>query len=470
MARKQKILKGVTVTDFASEGKCFVRHEGQVIFLNTPNVAPGDVVDVVIKRKKSNHSEGIVLQTISLSESRIEPFCQHFGYCGGCKWQHIPYETQLEQKHKQVLDHLQRIGKITIGEVLPILPSDLTRFYRNKLEFTFSNSRWLTAEEIQSNEQHNDRDALGFHVPKRFDKVIPIEKCHLQPDPSNAIRNHLDALAKQHGFTYYDHVAHKGFLRSLMIRTSTLDQTLVMVQFAEKDEENIALVLNSLQSNFPEITSLNYVINQKGNDSIYDLTITNFSGKPYIEEAIHDLKFKITPKSFFQTNPTQAVKLYDIAKEFAELKATDVLYDLYTGTGTIALAMARDVQKVVGIESVPEAIEDAKINATNNGITNAHFFVGDMRRVLDDKFIAKHGKPDVMVVDPPRAGMDKEVTEMILKTAPERLVYVSCNSATQARDLALLEEKYEILKIQPVDMFPHTHHVENVAQLRLRTV
>jgi 23S rRNA (uracil1939-C5)-methyltransferase len=464
MARKKKVLEAVTVTDFAAEGKCFVKHDGQIVFLNTPNIAPGDVVDVLIKRKKSNHSEGIVLRTISLSPLRREPICSHFGTCGGCKWQHIPYETQLEQKQKQVYDHLNRIGKIDIAEKLPILPTENEYFYRNKLEFTFSNSRWLTKAEVETGKEF-DRNSLGFHVPKRFDKVIPIEKCYLQPDPSNQIRNYLDEIVKEQGYTYYDHVKHEGFMRNMMVRTSTLNQVLILIQFGHEAEEDIEFVMNAMGSRFPEITSLNYVVNTKGNDTIYDLEINNYSGQTYIEEQIEELRFKITPKSFYQTNPKQAINLYNIAKDFADLKESDVLYDLYTGTGTIALFLAKYVSKVIGVESVKEAIEDAKINAVTNGIENSQFFAGDMKKVLNTEFVNKHGQPDVIVLDPPRAGLDKEVVETLLTILPERIVYVSCNTATQSRDLALLDHAYETVKVQPVDMFPQTHHVENVAKL-----
>jgi len=467
MARKKKVLEAVTVTDFAAEGKCFVKHDGQIVFLNTPNIAPGDVVDVSIKRKKSNHSEGIVLRTISLSPLRREPTCSHFGTCGGCKWQHVPYEMQLEQKQKQVYDHLERIGKIDIAEKLPILPTENEYFYRNKLEFTFSNSRWLTKAEVETGEEF-DRNSLGFHVPKRFDKVIPIEKCYLQPDPSNQIRNYLDEVVKKQGYTYYDHVKHEGFMRNMMVRTSTLNQVLILIQFGHEAEEDIEFVMNAMGSKFPEITSLNYVVNTKGNDTIYDLEINNYAGQTYIEEQIEELRFKITPKSFYQTNPKQAINLYNIAKDFADLKESDVLYDLYTGTGTIALFLAKYVSKVIGVESVKEAIEDAKINAVTNGIKNSLFFAGDMKKVLNTKFVETHGQPDVIVLDPPRAGLDKEVVETLLTILPERIIYVSCNTATQSRDLALLDHAYETIKVQPVDMFPQTHHVENVAKLILR--
>lgn len=465
MGRKvNKVITNVTVQDFASEGKCIVRHEGEVVFLNGATIAPGDVVDVEIKRKKKNYSEGYVLRIVEQSAIRTEAFCSHFGVCGGCKWQHIPYEVQLEQKQKQVLDQLQRIGKIEIGEIKSILPSLKTTYYRNKLEYTFANSRWLTREEIESGEVI-DKSSLGFHVPKRFDKVIPIEKCYLQPDPSNEIRLYIEKYAKTKGFTFYDHVQHKGFMRSLMIRTSTLGETMVMIQFAEPNVKEIKLLLTSLQSEFSGITSLFYVINQKRNDTVFDLNMVHFSGKEYIEEKIHDLVFRIAPKSFYQTNPEQAVRLYELAADFAELKSTDILYDLYTGTGTIALFMARSVQKVVGVEYVDDAIIDAKVNAEVNGIHNAAFFAGDMKKVLNDEFITQNGKPNVVVVDPPRIGMDKEVTEKLLEIAPERIVYVSCNAATQARDLAILTEKYTVTKSQAVDMFPHTFHVENVVLL-----
>ncbi|MDP5121746.1 MAG: 23S rRNA (uracil(1939)-C(5))-methyltransferase RlmD, partial [Spirosomaceae bacterium] len=366
-----------------------------------------------------------------------------------------------------VYDHLERIGKIEIGEKLPILPTENEYFYRNKLEFTFSNSRWLTKEEVETGNEF-DRNSLGFHVPKRFDKVIPIEKCYLQPDPSNSIRNFLNELVKEKSYTFYDHVKHQGFMRNLMIRTSTLGQVLILIQFAQHNDEEIEFVMKVMHEKFPEITSLNYVVNTKGNDTIYDLEIQNYAGQPFIEEQIEELKFKITPKSFYQTNPTQAVNLYHIAKEFAELKSTDVLYDLYTGTGTIALFLAKHVSKVIGIESVKEAIEDAKINAAANGIENSQFFAGDMKKVLTQDFVTEHGQPDVIVLDPPRAGLDKEVVETLLNVLPERIVYVSCNTATQARDLALLNHAYETVTVKPVDMFPQTHHVENVAKLKRR--
>ncbi|KPM49603.1 23S rRNA (uracil(1939)-C(5))-methyltransferase RlmD [Jiulongibacter sediminis] len=467
MARKKKIIEQIEVLDFAAEGKCIAKHEGQVIFITTPNIAPGDLVKLQINRKRKNFSEAIVLERLQDSPDRIEPFCSHFGICGGCKWQHIPYDMQLKQKEQQVRDQLLRLGKLEIGEFHSILPSEKTQFYRNKLEFTFSNSRWFTREEINDNNDF-DKDALGFHVPKRFDKVLPIDTCYLQEDPSNAIRRFFDTYARQSGEPFYDHVKHEGFFRNIMIRTASTGDTMVVVQFAKDDIGLIERCLGDFIKAFPDITSVNYFINQKRNDSYQDLEPHNYSGQPYIEEEMEGLRFRIGVKSFYQTNSDQAFELYKKTREFAEISSEDVVYDLYTGTGTIANFVAKKAKRVVGVEYVEDAIKDAKINSEVNGIDNTSFYAGNMRDILNDEFIAREGAPDVIITDPPRAGMDKEVVDMLLKIRAKRIVYVSCNAATQARDLQILSEIYEITDVQPVDMFPHTHHVENIAKLVLK--
>lgn len=467
MGKNKKVkIENVLVTDFASEGKCIAKLDGEVIFIESLNIAPGDVVDLMVNRKKKNYSEGKVLRLVKPSEIRIEPFCEHFGACGGCKWQHIPYEIQLKQKWQQVNDQLIRIGKLPVPEIKPILGSNKTTFYRNKLEFTFSNQRWLSNEEIQSSEPLN-KNGLGFHVPKRFDKVIPITKCFLQDDPSNEIRNFLNQYAVDNNLSYYDHINHEGFFRNFMIRTSTTGQVMVVIQFASTDLSEIHKALDSVFEKFPTITSLNYFINQKRNDSYFDLNPINFKGTPYIEEEMEGLRFRIGVKSFYQTNSLQAYELYKITREFADISKNDIVYDLYTGTGTIANFVAKSAKKVIGIEYIDAAIEDAKINSKINRIDNTEFFAGDMSKVLNDDFIKANGQPDIIITDPPRAGMDKSVIETILRAKPKRIVYVSCNPATQARDLNLLGEHYKITNVMPVDMFPHTHHVENVAVLEI---
>lgn len=469
---KTFIIESIEVENFAAEGKCLARHEGEVIFIEGSNVAPGDKVKLLVRKKKKNFSEGIVLEIIEKSDIRIEPFCSHFGVCGGCKWQHIPYEKQLELKFQVVKDQLQRIGKLDLPEFRPILGSEKITFYRNKLEYTFSNSRWLTKEEVQSG-QELDKNALGFHVPKRFEKVLPIEKCYLQPDPSNAIRLALRAYANENNLSYYDHIEHQGFFRNVMIRTTSTGEIMVVILFASTDEKKILGAMNFVKSNFPEITSLNYIINQKRNDTYFDLDVINFSGKPFIEEQMDDesgkpLRFRIAVKSFYQTNSEQAYELYKITRDFADLKGDELVYDLYTGTGTIANFVARRAKKVIGIEYVEDAVKDAKVNSEINEISNTEFFAGDMRHFLSKDFIQKKGKPDVVITDPPRAGMDEPVVKTLLEAEPKTIVYVSCNPATQARDLQILSEKYKIVAVQPVDMFPHTHHVENVVKLVLK--
>jgi 23S rRNA (uracil1939-C5)-methyltransferase len=467
MGKNKKVkIENITISDFASEGKCIAKLDGEVIFIESLNIAPGDVVDLLVNRKKKNYSEAKVLKLVKPSEIRVEPFCEHFGACGGCKWQHIPYELQLKQKWQQVNDQLVRIGKLPIPEIKPILGSEKTTFYRNKLEFTFSNSRWLSNEEIQSTEEL-DKNGLGFHVPKRFDKVIPINKCFLQDDPSNQIRNFLNDYAVKHNLSYYDHIKHEGFFRNFMIRTSTTGQVMVVIQFASTDLDEITKVLDSLYTNFPTINSLNYFINQKRNDSYFDLDPVCYKGTPYIEEEMEGLRFRIGVKSFYQTNSLQAYELYKITREYAKISENDIVYDLYTGTGTIANFVAKKAKKVIGIEYIDAAIEDAKINSQINSIENTDFFAGDMAKVLTDEFVEINGRPDIIITDPPRAGMDKAVIDTILRTNAKRIVYVSCNPATQARDLNLLKEKYKIVEVKPVDMFPHTHHVENVVSLEL---
>jgi 23S rRNA (uracil1939-C5)-methyltransferase len=464
--KPQEIIENVRVLDFASEGKCIAKIDGQVIFIEGV-AAPGDLVDIQVFKSKNNFKEAKVLKTIEHSEMRTEPFCEHFGICGGCKWQHLPYEKQLELKHKQVVDQLTHIGKVPLPVISPIFPSENTNYYRNKLEFTFSNYKWLTNEQIASGEDFN-RNALGFHIPKRFDKILDIEHCFLQSDPSNQIRLKVRQFALEQGYGFFDAIKMKGFLRNLIIRNSNLGDLMVVVQFGEPNQIEIEKMLNFLSENFPEITSLNYVVNQKGNDTFLDLEVICFKGKPYMEEKMNDVTFRIGPKSFFQTNSTQALNLYNITLQLADLQGDELVYDLYTGTGTIANFVAKHARQVVGVEYVPEAIEDAKLNSSLNNITNTAFWAGDMRKVLTDSFVSQYGKPDVIITDPPRAGMDKEVIEVLLNAEAKKIVYVSCNPATQARDIALLSEKYTVEKVIPVDMFPHTHHVENVALLLLK--
>ena len=464
--KNKQILQNILVEDFAAEGKCLARVDGAVVFIDG-NVAPGDVVDVEVFNNKKKFSEGRVLQTHSFSDKRAAPFCQHFGVCGGCKWQHIKYEEQLQFKWQQVYDQLHRIAKVELPDFEPILPSAQTQFYRNKLEYTFSNARWFTAADLERAETLGS-NALGFHIPRRFDRILEIETCYLQPDPSNEIRNALKVFAQAQGLVFYDQKVNTGFLRNLIIRTANTGDLMVIVQFGQPDDEKVELVMAFLAQTFPQITSLSYIINQKGNDSYYDQTVVPYAGKFYIEEKMEDLTFRVGPKSFYQTNSQQAYELYKIAREFAQLSGQEHVYDLYTGTGTIANFVASQAKAVVGVEYVAEAIEDAKVNSEINQITNTRFFAGDMKNVLNEDFVQQNGQPDVIITDPPRAGMDEPVVKTILRIAPPRLVYVSCNAATQARDLAWLDEKYAVRRVKPVDMFPHTHHVENVVLLEKR--
>ncbi len=440
--------------------------DGKVIFI--PNVVPGDVVDVQTFKKRKAYYEGKAIQFHEFSEHRVDPICEHFGVCGGCKWQNMKYSQQLFYKQNEVKNHLQRIGKVELPEFEPILGSEKQFFYRNKMEFGFSNARWLTEKEIGSDEDLGNRNALGFHIPKMWDKILNITKCHLQEDPSNAIRNEIRDFANEKGLTFFDARNHAGLLRTLMIRTASTGEIMVLIQFFEDDKQNRELLLDHIYANFPNITSLQYVINAKPNDTIYDQHVILYKGRDYILEEMEGLQFSINAKSFYQTNSHQAYELYKITREFAGLTGNETVYDLYTGTGTIAQFVSKNAQKVIGVEAVPEAIADAKINAQRNHISNCEFYVGDMKNVFNDAFIAQHGQPDVIITDPPRDGMHKDVIEQILKIAPQRIVYVSCNSATQARDLALMDEKYKVTRVRPVDMFPQTHHVENVVLLEAR--
>ena len=461
---KRLVFENVTVTDAAAKGKTIGKApDGRVIFLT--NTVPGDVVDVQTTKKRKAYFEGIATNFHSLSDKRVEPVCQHFNVCGGCKWQDMGYEHQLFYKQKEVENNLKRIGHLDLPELTPILGSEKQYFYRNKMEFSFSDSRWLTLDEIKSDNQIEDKNALGFHIPGMWDKILDIEKCHLQKDPSNAIRLETKKFATANGLTFFNPRNQHGMLRTLMIRTTSTGEIMVLVQFFENDKEKRELLLNHLSTTFPEITSLLYVINPKQNDTIYDQEIICFAGRDHIFEEMEGLKFKINAKSFYQTNSEQAYELYKITRNFADLKGDELVYDLYTGTGTIAQFVSKKAKKVVGIESVPEAILDAKANAVRNNIENVDFFVGDMKNVFNEQFITQNGVPDVIITDPPRDGMHKDVVQQILNIAPKKVVYVSCNSATQARDLELMKEMYTITKVQPVDMFPQTHHVENVVLL-----
>lgn len=466
MSRKRKelpVLENIEITGVAAEGNSIAKTDGKVVFI--PYGAPGDIVDVKIDKKKHSYCQGHIVRFEKPSELRVEPRCEHFGVCGGCRWQHLPYDYQIDAKRQQVVDALDRIGHLQHPEVSPTLGSKEIYGYRNKMEYTFSNRSWLTFEQLNSGETFDDRDALGFHIPGAFDKVLDINACHLQDDLGNCIRLFLKDYAKTQGYSFYDLKAQKGLMRTIMIRILTTGQIMLVVVFGEDDMEAIKDVMEAIKEKFPQITSLQYVINLKANDTFADLPVILYSGKPYIEEEMENLKFRIGPKSFYQTNSRQAFELYKVARDFAKLKGDELVYDLYTGTGTIANFVASKAKKVIGIEYVEDAIIDARINSEANGIDNTEFYAGDMKDVLTDEFIEIHGRPDVMIVDPPRAGMHSDVIEVILRAAPQRIVYVSCNPATQARDLSLLNAEYEIESVQPVDMFPHTHHVENVVSL-----
>lgn len=467
--RKKKplpIIENVEIVDVAAEGKSIAKIDDMVVFI--PYGAPGDIVDIKLDKKKKSFAEAHIERMVRPSEIRIEPFCEHFGVCGGCKWQHLPYDFQLKFKRQQVVDALQRIAKVEIPEIPTTIGSDNTTCYRNKLEYTFSNKSWLTFGQMKSGEEFPDRNAVGFHIPGAFDKVLNINKCWLQDNISNEIRLFIRDYALSKGYTFYDLKNQQGLMRTIMVRIASTCEIMLIVVFGEDNPEAVNDVMEAIKEKFPQITSLLYVINLKVNDTIGDQEVITYSGKPYIEEEMEGLKFRIGPKSFYQTNSHQAYKLYSKTREFAHLTGNELVYDLYTGTGTIANFVARQCRKVVGVEYVPEAIDDARLNSQVNGIDNTLFYAGDMKDILTDSFVAEHGVPDVMIIDPPRAGMHEDVVKVILNAAPKRIVYVSCNPATQARDVALLDCKYKITDIQPVDMFPHTHHVENIIAMDLR--
>lgn len=469
MARKRRKLplyEGVKIIDVAAEGKSIAKVDGLTLFV--PFTIPGDVVDVQPFRKRKKFAEGRVERFVEYSPDRVEPVCEHFGVCGGCKWQMLPYELQLKHKQQQVVDNLTRIGKVELPEITPILGAPDTTFYRNKLEFTFSNKRWLTQEEIESDKEFSQMNALGFHVPGMFDKVLNINTCWLQTDLSNQIRNSVREYCLEHEFEFFDLREQTGLMRTLVIRTTSTGELMVIVVFFKDDEEKREMLMKHLSDTFPQITSLQYIINEKRNDSYTDQEVITWKGNDSIYEEMEGLRFKIGPKSFYQTNSQQAYNLYKVVRDFAQLSEDDLVYDLYTGTGTIANFVARDVKKVIGIEYVEEAIVDARVNSEANGIDNTLFFAGDMKDILNREFIVEHGRPDVLITDPARPGMHDDVIDTILFANPKRIVYVSCNPATQARDLSLLGEKYKVTRVQPVDMFPHTHHVENVVLLEVR--
>lgn len=469
MGRKRKelpVVENVEITGVAAEGKSIARVDDMVVFI--PYGAPGDVVNIKLDKKKRSYAEAHIVDMVKPSPDRVTPACEHFGVCGGCKWQHIPYESQLRYKRDQVVDALTRIAKVEIPEVNPTLGSKETFCYRNKLEYTFSCKCWITFEDLRSGREIADRNALGFHIPGAFDKVLDIKKCWLQDDLSNRIRLFVRQYALAKGYEFYDIKAQQGLMRTLMVRIASTGEVMLIVVFARPEQEKIDDMMGAIAAEFPEITSLLYVVNQKVNDTIADQEVITYCGRDYINEEMEGLHFRIGPKSFYQTNSLQAYELYKVARRMACLKPDDLAYDLYTGTGTIANFVARQVKKVVGIEYVPEAIADAKLNSEVNGIDNTIFFAGDMKDVLTDGFIAEHGRPDVIIIDPPRAGMHEDVVNVILNARPERIVYVSCNPATQARDLALMDEFYRVEEVQPVDMFPHTHHVENVVRMTRR--
>ncbi len=461
---KRQVFEKIEVIDAGAKGKTVGKApDGRVIFMT--NTVPGDVVDVQTTKKRKAYFEGNAINFHSYSDKRVEPRCEHFGVCGGCKWQHMGYEHQLFYKQKEVENNLRRIGHLDLPESSPILGSKEQYFYRNKMEFSFSDSRWLTLEEIQSEIEIKEKNALGFHIPGMWDKILDIKKCHLQADPSNAIRLEVKDFAVKNNISFFNPRNQYGMLRTLMIRTTSKGEIMVLIQFFEEDKEKRELLLNHLTESFPEITSLQFVVNTKQNDTIYDQEIICFAGRDHIIEEMEELQFKINAKSFYQTNSEQAYELYKVAREFAGLTGKELVYDLYTGTGTIAQFVSKNAKKVIGIESVPEAIEDAKSNAKNNKIENVDFFVGDMKNVFNNDFIETHGTPDIIITDPPRDGMHKDVVQQILNIAPNKVVYVSCNSATQARDLELMKHLYKVTKVQAVDMFPQTHHVENVVLL-----
>ncbi|WP_457615583.1 23S rRNA (uracil(1939)-C(5))-methyltransferase RlmD [Lutibacter sp.] len=469
MARKKKqyIFENIEVIDAGAKGKSIAKApDGKVIFLS--NAIPGDIVDIRTGRKRKAYYEGTAIKFHTYSNKRTTPICQHFEYCGGCKWQHMEYKHQLFYKEKEVVNNLTRIGHLELPEVTPILGCENSYYYRNKMEFSFSSNRWLTPTEINSTQEIDNRNACGFHIAGMWDKILDITTCHLQEEPSNQIRNFIKEYGIENNLEFYNPRVQSGFLRTLMVRISSIGEIMLVLQLFKEDKKQREALLNAISEKFPEITSLQYVINSKGNDTLYDQNIILFKGRDHIFEEMEGLKFKIGPKSFYQTNSKQAYELYKITRDFAKLSGNEIVFDFYTGTGTIAQFVAKKAKKVIGVESVPEAIEDAKNNAAFNNIQNVEFFAGDMKEVFNDDFIKQHGQPDVIITDPPRDGMHKNVVEKILNIKPKRVVYVSCNSATQARDLALMKEQYNIVKLQAVDMFPQTHHVENVVLLELK--
>ena len=463
------LFENVSIIDIAEEGKGVGKTNDLVLFVE--KAVPGDIADVRVYRKKKNFAEGKIAELKKASEFRTSPFCEHFGTCGGCKWQHMTYEAQLQFKQKTVEGAFTHLAKIDVSGILPILASPADRYYRNKLEYTFSNKRWLNAGENRT-EETPDMDALGFHIPGRFDKILDVQHCYLQADPSNELRNRIRDYAKQQSISFYNLKQHEGALRNLIIRTSSTGELMVIVVFAYATEDEVKSLMGFIDENFPGITSLLYILNQKKNDTIFDQEVIAWRGPEYIYEEMIDgkgktIRFRIGPKSFYQTNSIQATRLYEVARDFAGFSGDELVYDLYTGAGTIANFIAGQVKEVIGVEYVPSAIEDAKINSEINRISNTKFYAGDMKDVLNAEFVNTHGKPDVIISDPPRAGMHPDVVARLLEIEAEKIVYVSCNPATQARDLAFLKEKYEVIKIQPVDMFPHTQHVENVVLLAL---
>ncbi|PWK77871.1 23S rRNA (uracil1939-C5)-methyltransferase [Mucilaginibacter oryzae] len=464
-ANKPKFFENVQIIDIAEEGKGVGKADDFVLFVD--KAVPGDVADIQVYRSKKNFGEGKITELKTPSEYRTQAFCEHFGTCGGCKWQHMTYEAQLKFKQKSVSDALSRLAKINVDGMMPIVPSSADRYYRNKLEFTFSNKRWLYDGENKEDGELN-MNALGFHIPGRFDKILDVNHCYLQAEPSNSLRNEIRDFTLQNGYTYYDLRNHQGMLRNLVVRTSSTGENMVIVVFAYAAQNEIDKLMSHINAKFPQITSLLYIVNHKKNDTIFDQEVVAFKGPEYIHEEMNGIKFRIGPKSFYQTNSVQALRLYEITREFADFKGDELVYDLYTGAGTIANFVAGHVREVVGVEYVPTAIEDAKVNSAINNITNTKFYAGDMKDVLVGDFVAEHGKPDVIITDPPRAGMHPDVVTRLMEIEAPKIVYVSCNAATQARDLLVLKEKYETVKIQPVDMFPHTQHVENVVLLTLR--
>jgi len=464
-ANKPKFFENVQIIDIAEEGKGVGKADDFVLFVD--KAVPGDIADVQVYRSKKNFGEGKITELKQASEYRTTAFCEHFGTCGGCKWQHMTYEAQLKFKQKSVVDALSRLAKINVDGIMPIVPSPADRYYRNKLEFTFSNKRWLYDGENKEDGTLN-MNALGFHIPGRFDKILDVNHCYLQAEPSNGLRNEIRDFTIQQGYTYYDLRNHNGMLRNLIVRTSSTGEIMVIVVFAYAEQDEINKLMSHVDARFPEITSLLYIENQKKNDTIFDQDVVAFKGPEYIHEEMNGIKFRIGPKSFYQTNSIQALRLYEITRDFAGFKGDELVYDLYTGAGTIANFVAGHVREVVGVEYVPTAIEDAKVNSAINNITNTKFYAGDMKDVLVADFVAEHGKPDVIITDPPRAGMHPDVVARLMEIEAPKIVYVSCNAATQARDLLVLKEKYDTAKIQPVDMFPHTQHVENVVLLVLR--